>query len=375
MERRADLAAARGDLAKAEQHEREAVALAEKLFPADHLARLAEVNRLVGVLWAAGKFSEAEQLVRDELAEIEKQAANNKRSLTLVIETLAGLLQNSARTDEAVDLYRRALAINEQAFGKDSREAARDHLAIGASFGTSGRYDEARFELNDARTISESKNDLPLQIAALDELSVLAANRGAPAEAVIHSEKALELGQKVWDPESPALVPVLAQLGRFYLMNGRAKDASEIIERIKRLVGEDPPEQSPGYLTFLQLQAMHDAGNGDFGAAESLFLRAIVVATKYQGPMAEAVAIDQYNLAYMYLKAHRYSEAVSSFAKALASFKRQHGASAPFVGYALIGAAAGYAGLGDNAKFKALLRAAGDILGPILQSHPAPKWL
>ena len=62
LEGKADVAAARGDLAGVERYDREAQALADKLFGQDHSVHIAAVNRLIGSLGAQGKLDEAEAL-------------------------------------------------------------------------------------------------------------------------------------------------------------------------------------------------------------------------------------------------------------------------------------------------------------------------
>ena len=60
--------------------------------------------------------------------------------------------------------------------------------------------------------------------------------------------------EQLFGNRSPALVATLSQLGRFYLLTGRVKDATQIMERIKSLVGENPPEQAPGFLNLVFMQ-------------------------------------------------------------------------------------------------------------------------
>jgi tetratricopeptide (TPR) repeat protein len=372
---KADLAAARGDLTKAEQDNRQALALAANLFALDHPARQGASDRVVNALWANGKFAEAEQLRRDQLAELGRVHEDGHPSIARALRNLAAVLANSARANDAITLYERALTIDEQAFGSGSRKAGMDHLALGSILTASGRFDQARLELNHARTIAESETDRSLLIGSLNQLVGLAEVRTDYAEALVHGERMIDVAGQVFGSDSPALAAQLALLGKLYLVTGRVENAAEIVARIKRSVGEDPPQQSPGYFDVLQLQAMLAAERNNVPRAEPYLKRAIAFATKYGGPQAGNVGLIEYNLAVVYLRAQRFSEALANFTAALAIWKRQSGDHAPIVGYTLMGAAKAYAGLGDKAKSEALAAAAIEILGPIIASRPEPEWL
>ena len=83
-----------------------------------------------------------------------------------------------------------------------------------------------------------------------------------------------------------------------------------------------------------------------------------------------------YNLAAIYLKANRFQDAITSFAKALEIFKRESGDHAPVVSYTLLGAAQAYGKIGDDASSQTLLATAIEILGPTIAAQRSqPRWL
>jgi len=210
----------------------------------------------------------------------------------------------------------------------------------------------------------------------LEQLALLAFDQGAPTESVIYLERMLGNAEQAIGADSPALTAVLAQLGRFYLIVGRNDAAENALARINRLIGEEPPEQAPGFLHTLQLKAQLSAERGDVANAEMLFLRAISVAAKYGGVQATGVGSNCYNLAVVYLKAGRFQDAIRSYAKALDIFKRESGEHSPVVGYTLMGAAQAYEKIDDVSTSKALYGVAIDILGPVIAAQrPQPRWL
>jgi tetratricopeptide (TPR) repeat protein len=271
--------------------------------------------------------------------------------------------------------YRRALKIDEQAFGPLSREVARDDLALASTLIVVGGVDEAQTALKHARSVGDKQGDLLLISSALDQMALLAAIRSDPAEGLIHTEAMFNAVEQWFGAGSPALVPSLAQLGRFYLLTGRMNDATQVMERITSIIGSDPSEQSPGFWSYLQFRAMLFAEQDDIGQAEATFKKARSVATKYGGSEAIEVAFSELNLAITYLKVRRFDEAISSFKAALAILKAKSGDKALIVGYALAGAANAYAGKGDQATSARLLASAIEILGPTIGKQPRPRWL
>ena len=375
LQGKADLAAARGDLPGTEQDDRQALALADKLFGPDHPVHTQAVDRVVGILWANGERTEAEQIRRTELANIRQRLGDNNLITGRATRNLAAIFANSGRIDDAITLYQGALQIDRQAAGPGSREVALDDLALGSTLAVVGKLDEAEMALKSARTIADNRDDLPLKGATLDHMADVAALQGEPAQGVVHLEAMLNVFEQMFGAGSPILVGPLAQIGRSYLITGRVDNAVEVRERIKRLVGENPPEQSPGFLSSLRFEAMLDADRGDFAESEATLTRAIAIATKYGGPKANDVTIGEANLALTYLKARKFDDAIVHFKLALQNLKDQNGSHALIVGYALAAAASAYAGKGDKATSAKLLASAIQILGPTLAARPRPKWL
>jgi tetratricopeptide (TPR) repeat protein len=193
--------------------------------------------------------------------------------------------------------------------------------------------------------------------------------------ALVHTEAMVNVTEKLFGTDSPALVPALAQLGRFYLVTGRLSDAAKLMDRITTLVGDNPPEQSPGFLSSLQFQAMLKADRNDISGAETAFKRTIAVARKYGGPNAPEVASAELNLAIAYLKAQKFDAAIEQLKLAIEIFQEQSGNGAVIVGYAFAAEAAAYAAKGDQATSNQLFNSAIKILGPALSPRAKPRWL
>jgi len=232
LEAKADVARACGKPTDAERHLRAALSVAEKLFEQDYPARRAAIDRLTAELWAQGKFAEAERLQREELSNVELKRGSEHPSTALAV-----ILGSSGRQNEAAALYRRALAVDERAFGPQSEQAAWDHFGLGSLFRRAGQFEEAQTEINLARTAWESQGHVLAANFALEQLALLSSDRGAPAEGVIYLEKMLNIAEQAVGYDSPALVAILAQLGRFYLIADRHEATEKILVRIAGLIG------------------------------------------------------------------------------------------------------------------------------------------
>jgi tetratricopeptide (TPR) repeat protein len=301
LEGKADVAAGRGDLVGVERYDREALALADKLFGQDHPIHTAAADRVVSILWISGKRAEVEKIRRNELTNVQQKLGDNNPDTARAMRNLAAVFANSGRIDGAVSLYRRALKIDEQAFGPLSREVARDDLALASTLIVVGEFDEAQTALKRTRSVSDKQGDLLLVSATLDQMARLAAMRLDSFEGLIHTEAMFNAVEQCFGAGSPILVPSLAQLGRFYLLTGRMNEAKQVMERITGLIGNDPPEQSPGFWSYLQFRAMLFADQDDIGQAEATFKKALSVAAKYGGSEAIEVAFTELNLAITYL--------------------------------------------------------------------------
>jgi tetratricopeptide (TPR) repeat protein len=327
-------------------------------------------------MWVQGKFADAEHLRRDELANVELKRGPDHPSVAIATRGVANILGSSGRQGEAMALYRRALAIDESSFGPQSDQTAVDHFALGSLLRKTGQFEDAQKETNLARSLWEGQGHPLAANASLEQLALLAFDRGSPAEGVVFIEQILTVTEKVYGSDSPALVDILAQLGRFYIIAGRTEAAEKVLARIDGLIGDNPPEQTPGYLSVLQLRAQLAAEHGNVDEAESGFARAIALATKYGGPQGGIVGNNSFNLANVYLKAGRFQDSINYFVQALDIFKRENGDRSPIVGYILLGASQAYGKIGDDASSKALSATAAEILGPTIAARkPQPKWL
>ncbi|MBH5398598.1 tetratricopeptide repeat protein [Bradyrhizobium sp. CNPSo 4010] len=373
---KAEVELAADHMVGAENHVRDALAMAKRLYQPDFPTRRNAIDRLSGLLFVQGKFDEAVEIQRAEFALTETQLGSNHPATAVALRSLAATTSSSGDQAGAIELLRRALAIDEQSFGPQSDQAASNHLALGSLLRRMGRLDEARSEINAARKGWEALGHVLRASVALDQLALIAIAQTSPTEAIVFSERVQNILEDNYGRESPVLLANLAQLGRLRLRNGDTQAAVRILARTSDLIGPHPSDRKQGYRNFLQLRAELSATRKDFEAAATDLVRAVEISAKYGGRRSAAVGENSFNLALVYLEANRFRESMARFSDALEIFKRENGDHSPSVGYSLLGAAQAYEKLGDKSSSRALLAAAAEILGQTtLVSPPQLRWL
>jgi tetratricopeptide (TPR) repeat protein len=189
-------------------------------------------------------------------------------------------------------------------------------------------------------------------------------------------ERRLAIAEEVFGPDSPALIPVIATLGKVYLVSGQLELARPCLTRSEALAGSDLRPDGPNYLIILHLKAFVSAQSGDVAAAERQLKEALEITARRENGKAFAIGYNLANLATVYLNANRLQDAIAAYAEALDIFRRESGPRSPIVGHSLALASLAYGRAGDQATAKTLLDAAVEILGPALLAHQGKlRWL
>lgn len=131
-----------GQLDKAEQVARQALAVAEKSLGPAHRNTEVSVSNLALVLRFQRRFEESEKHYRRGLALREKLLGAQHPATALIMLNLADVMQAQKRFAEAEKLQRVVLPIFEKAHGDDPKTATALHN-LGTNLQQQGRYKEA----------------------------------------------------------------------------------------------------------------------------------------------------------------------------------------------------------------------------------------
>ena len=183
-----------GNLDKAEQLARQALAEAEKSFGATHKNTETSVGNLALVLRFQKRYEESEKHYRRALVLREKSLGETHPSTALMMLNLADVLQARKQYAEAEKLQRTVLPIFEKAHGDDPKTATALNN-LGANLQMQKRYKEAESMLRRALTMKEKTlgSMSPSVANTLANLAEVCDALGRKDEAAKHRARVLEI--------------------------------------------------------------------------------------------------------------------------------------------------------------------------------------
>jgi serine/threonine-protein kinase len=249
-----------GQLAASEETLREALAIAERIFPAGHPDRLTAMNNLATVLDMTREY-EASLVLKSAVVEERRRVLGDRHPQTAAaLSNLGQLLMNMGRLDEAEAPMREALAIDRELHGERSPDVA-------ISLGNLGRLKHLQGKLEEA---------VPLHEAAL---SIRRELLGASHPQIANSLRSL--GWVLRDRgELDAARPLLA----------------ESIAMRRQLLGED----HPALAEVLDLLGVLEHRAGAYARAEPLLLEALRIREARRPPGHPDIAATSSHLAELY---------------------------------------------------------------------------
>jgi tetratricopeptide (TPR) repeat protein len=272
-----------------------------------------------------GRNLETEPLLKLAIAIVERNAGPDNVNLARILHYLANLYRKYGRYEEAEPLYRRQLAIAEKA--------------------------------------DPSEPDLG---TALNEIGVFFDETDRYAEAEAAYRRALTVEEKRLGPDARGIGPDLRNLATLYLKLGRYEEADALVTRA--LVNAEQPialkktdnpaiateRRNADIITGLTLRADLNVARGRYAEAESDYRRGLALAAtvRESSPgIASAVLIKE--LAELYLKQERYTEAEPLFQRVLGIEEKAFGSNNHWVVEILDGLGTAYHHLGRDAEAEA----------------------
>ena len=272
-----------GDFGRAEDAERRALAIRERIYPARDVLT-AESRRDLGlVLLFQGRLHDAAAMLPDALAVIEgaenpdweqilagrnylaelyrmqaryaeaagvledlvrlapEKLGADSPQIPYYVNNLAGVCRDQGRFDEAETLLRRSLALRQAATPRDERAVARATLNLAELYRVQGKPDEAEPLYREALDLARKTlgSDSPELFEFLNQSAVLERERGRLAEAEPRLREALELAERGLGPDHPHvalarldLAEVLRERGKCGAAEEHYRRALEIRERV-----------------------------------------------------------------------------------------------------------------------------------------------
>jgi CHAT domain-containing protein/Tfp pilus assembly protein PilF len=225
------------------------------------------LNNLAQLHKALGKHEEAEQFFHEALKVAEGLSGDVSPSVVVLLHDLAKMYTDQGRYPEAEALLIRALQVADQAPPSDTMETGKINHDLGKLYHQQGKLCKDEEYHQRALSIYEKAHADAEAATVLLHLGLHRKDEGNYGEAEALLKRALEIREKVFEPEHPAVAQVLNGLGAVHYLQCR------------------------------------------FGEAESVFLRAHAIRKKAFGGADPKVATVLDNLGLVYHAQNRYGEA------------------------------------------------------------------
>jgi CHAT domain-containing protein/Tfp pilus assembly protein PilF len=266
----------RGDLKKAEEYFRKALAMRERLAP-ESLDLAASLNNLGTLIKEQGEFREAQEYYERSAAIIEKLAPESLQCAS-GLNNLGLFAYDRGNLAKAEGFYKRSLVIMEQ-LAPESLNAAAILTNLGAL--AYERGDLARAEEYHKRSLALREKLAPesLDVAAcLNNLGVLDKDRGEFAKAEEYYMKSLAIKEKL-SPGSLGAAAGLNNLGELEHARGDLKKAEEYFKESLALREKLAPESINVAVSLYNLGTLAQ-DRKDPAKAEEYFVKSLFLMKK-----------------------------------------------------------------------------------------------
>jgi tetratricopeptide (TPR) repeat protein len=276
----------RGAPADAEGLHRRALAIRERLGPAESEAMATTLTSLGGDLLEMARYDEAEPVLKRALEIRERLLGPEHQDVGTSLNELAEVYNRQARYADAEPLYLRSYHIAERVLGPDHPDLGYRANNLGLLYKRMGRLDEAERLYREALRIREKvlPPDHPLIAWTLDNLGMLCLTQKRTAEAEPLFLRALDIAGRAVGPEHPDTAIVMNNLALLRAAQGRNAEAEALHRKTivmwEKSVGPDHPQLAGGLHNLARLCVT--TGRTEEGAR--LYRRALAIREAKLGP-------------------------------------------------------------------------------------------
>jgi serine/threonine-protein kinase len=269
-----------------------------------------------------GRLDEAETVLREALTQAARlqQRDEMQRASQILLRTVGALQQKPVQA-----LRYRELA--EALAGPEDRSDLAEALA--ATLTVAGRFDEAEAQLRTALELDEATwgPDHPRLATLHTNLGIALMGLQRFDEAEAEFRQTLALRQRILGQDHPETIDAELNLGSMLVERGDAEAAEEALRNaLHRLEAAYGPEH-PAVADALNNLANALNVQGKFAQAEPLLLRSVRLGQSSATRNDAALASYRTNLAWAYEAQDKYAEAIEQYEAALATRRKDLGAS------------------------------------------------
>ncbi len=376
--RAADSLEVTGKLDRAEQIYREAIALRESVYGADHAVMATLHNNLGYLFGRMGRYRDALRQYGHALKINETTHGRDSLDVATNLNNLAAIHDNLGDLDEALGLYQRSLAIRNAKAGNETAE-------VGETLANMAVIRLRQGALADAERLARQALDISRKIhgpghprtgIAINNLASVLERQGRFAEAEPLMREGLHIIEKVRGPRHPDVASALANLGTLLDRQGRHDQAAEHFRRSLEIRRAVLPSGHPDVAVSLNQLAAVLAQLEQYRKAKELLEKALEIDSAAFGKRSLRVARIWANLAALAAEQKQFDEASHNYGLSLAIRERKLGPDHPLVATLLGNIANVEAARTNYPAARRAYRRALDIQSAALgRNHPDVAWM
>jgi tetratricopeptide (TPR) repeat protein/tRNA A-37 threonylcarbamoyl transferase component Bud32 len=284
-----------GDALEAEQ---KALALRERLVPANPQLVQTSLNGLAAVEMRMGDATAALATQRRALSLVETLYGKDHPEDAVILNNMAGSLSLLGKYDEALAVNQRVLEIREKTLGPNHPDVCLSVGAVGQSLNLLKRNEEAEGYLRRALDLcSKAFGDADPRLAlTLNHLGAVLYDQKKYSEALPLYERSLAIREKSLGPEHPDLVFALDEIGNTLVAQHKQKQAVPYFERALHLCDRPDANRRTAATVRMNLGVALWEGAVDKRRARQLVAQArdTFVATAHDGSPRELDNADKW---------------------------------------------------------------------------------
>lgn len=269
-----------GNYPQAEQMQRAALALNQRIFGPQSRQTAASLNDLGVTLWRQWKQPEAETVLRQALDIRQRYFAADQADLATSLLNLANVYRHNSRINEAKSLAAQSLAIRQGLGGTPSLQnlSVADSLRVlGILYGDEGDWPKSEATLKEVLAVRRQRLGPahPLIAAALADVAWAAGKQNKQDEVESLQREVLEMQRKLLGDGAPAFMDSLHNLCTTLEAEGKYADAE--VSRREALHIWDRPKgpAAPEALYEIKCLVQDQVAQKDFAAAEQTLAEAL----------------------------------------------------------------------------------------------------
>lgn len=320
-----------------------------------------------------GRSDDAVSAGRQFVAAVQNKIGNKNPEFAYINVRLGRLYRDLRLYSEAELLFKQALAIGEEVQGTNHADVHRTRRDLRDLYLLQRRYREA--ETIERQILAGKERllgpDHPDVADSLVSVGVLLVVQRRTADAKPLFERALDIRKRVLAPNHPKIANALHVLGQLFVTENRLREAELFLKSalaIYEEVSSSPDDEQ--LATPLSDVAIVYTRLYRFSEAEAHFARAISIMEKHLGGDRSSVGSTVYQLGHMYNMQHRLPEAEAQYRRTLTIWEKVHGPSDTDVANAAADLAQVYSDHNRDTEAEPLLDRAIAILENAIRSNP-----